>query len=580
MDGAMLLNVFAITVVYFLVFMPRFNKWPKGYANTIYGSPFGYIDSMTFILFSLAYLSTYLLFAFAFSQIPNFRSLIPMLDQASGNTFDLNALNTNFTIALVALTAAINIPIIDRTDSRWRSYLLDIARIPREALILKTSIVDSINNIDHLQAYQDYIASEHIYNDDTEFWQGCIADYRSEVHSLAIRTISGLHLISKILDLDPKHQDIEYLSHTKRRLKELSTIIPRLTRSENDLTPGSYDKELYKEIEKLSETYACYVVKKYSSTDDRYRKVRDDGFPIAKQPPKESSPLVPIILGATVLFVFCALLTLVGLHYYDAMGLPRADLPWFTKERFYQWTTGSWVSFAMAFGFGIFFNKILDVYYGSNSAMTYLLAFIFSTLGACFFFIIARDEFKPHFIWLTINFGLLSSVTIASINKAVTDKNTSIRTALKFGFYYGMASTVFSAALQLHAADLRFVMSYTATAATYGLLRGFVIGFFVAYLFIEFNRVQTVADRRLRKRLQAGDKVKVGWHGIEVPAYLENLSNEGAQLKIFSSSVSVGDELGLELAGGKTRRGFVQWMRGNLAGIRFEGEQRSPEKAA
>ena len=575
MNGIVILNLVAIVLVYWLVFLPRFNKWPKGYAATIKGHPFGYIDDMTFVLFSLAYLSTYLLFAFAFSQIPNFTSLIPVLGQTTVGGLDLSALNSNFTVALVALTAAINIPVIDRTDSRWRSYLLNIARIPREAIVLKTSVLDSLDGLDHHRAYRDYLAGAPVDQDDEAFWRQCIDESRSGLHTPAIHTLSGLHLAHRILELDPKHQDIEYLVEARKRLKEIATILPTLTRPESDLTPESYNEELAGELTALAELYACYVVKKYRHTEERYHQVRNDGFPIARQPPKETNPFVPIVLGGVVLFACCALLSLAGLHFYDAMQVPREDLPWYTRERFYQWTIGSWVSFVMAFGFGIFFNKVLETYYGKDSAISYLLALVFATLGACFFFILARDEFRPHFLWLTVNFGLLSVVTIASLNCRVDDKRASVRKALRYGLYYGLVSMVFSTLLQLHAAGFHYQTSNSVAAATFGLLRGYVIGFFVAYLFIEFNRVQTVADSRVIERLQAGKKVTVGWHGTRVPGYLENLSQDGAQLKIDSSPVSVGDELGLELADGLSRKGLVRWTRGNLAGIRFTTTGRS-----
>lgn len=565
------LNVIAIVLVYVLIFHPRFNQWPKGYASNVKGKPSAYIDPPTFIFFSIAYMATFVFFAFALSQLPNFKSLIPILDSASGVSFDLKQLGTNFTIALVAITILINNPRVAQADGKWRSYLLNVARIPRQALVLKNSIYNSLNSLDHHWAYRTYLMGDHIGDiDNDRLWNRYIDDQDHDLHGLAINTLSGFHLIELIRDLDPKHEDLEYLFAAQRRLEEIATIIPSLGLQKADLKPEKYAGELQTQLKYLSETYACNLVQKYRNPDARYNRLKTSGLSVPQEFEQEPRLVAPVVINGLFLLGCCALLSLVGLHLYDALNLPRPDPPWFTVDRLSAWTSGSWVSFIMAFGFGIFFAKILEKSLDKQSPIAYLLAFIFSTLGACFFFLVARNEFKPHFVWLTINFGLLSTVTIASLENNITDKRLAIRTALRRGAWYGLASMVLSALLQLHAADWNFVPKNTVTAGAFGLLRGTIIGFFVSYVFIEFDRVQRRSDRRLSERVQVGRKVKVGWKDTEIPAYLENFSDQGAQLKVFNPSVAIGDELGLELGRGKIISGFIQWMDGNLAGVRFK----------
>lgn len=50
---------------------------------------------------------------------------------------------------------------------------------------------------------------------------------------------------------------------------------------------------------------------------------------------------------------------MLGLVLFDAMNLPGPER-WFEMSRVYAWTSGAWISFVMAFGFGIFFNEILE----------------------------------------------------------------------------------------------------------------------------------------------------------------------------------------------------------------------------
>ena len=164
---------------------------------------------------------------------------------------------------------------------------------------------------------------------------------------------------------------------------------------------------------------------------------------------------------------------------------------------------------------------------------------------------------------------------MATQKRQVAGQSESLRLANRLALYYGLASIVFSILVHLHAGNRAFDPGNAATAGAFGLFRGWVIGFFVAYVFLEFGRVHQQSDRRLRERVHMGRKLILACGGAQVPAYLKNLSDSGALVKVFSRTLAVGDELILTLGRNRSSKGVVQWVQGNLAGLRFETDGRS-----
>lgn len=561
-------NLVVVGLAYLLVFLPRFNQWPADYGGGFSGHPSGYINDLTFLFFSLAYLATFVFLGFALSQIPNFHKFYPSIFSPDHPILDPALLNSNFAIALIMLVTALSIPLVDRADSRWRGFLLNLARIPREALAIKSAIIDSLDGLDHDRIYTHNLSGDFRQTEQAQFWERCLGDPGMETNKLAIRTLSGLYLIEQIRETSPKSQDLEYLANQEKRFREISAIIPTLSNAGNDLSAAPYQDELDQELTRLTEIYACYTVKKYANVAQRYDVLNRAGFSVSRPPEQNGKLFMPVLLTGTVLLACCAVVTMLGLALFDAMGLPGPPR-WFEMERVYAWTSGAWISCVMAFGFGIFFNEILEPTLGSRSLMAYMLAFIFSTLSACAFFLFARNEFHPHYLWLSINFGLLSAITIATLKRKISASSQVLRLSLRLSLYYGVVSMVFSTLVHLDAGNWTFVPVNAATAAAFGLFRGAVIGFFVAYVFIEFGRVQQKSDRRHAERAHVGRRLKIAFRDTQIPAYLKNLSDEGALLKLFGRSVSVGDELSFRLGREQPQVGSVQWIQGNLAGIRF-----------
>ncbi|WP_328189752.1 PilZ domain-containing protein [Marinobacter sp. OP 3.4] len=586
MDQQLITNLVVVGLVYLLVFLPRFNQWPADYGGSFSGRPSGYINDLTFLFFSLTYLATFIFLGFALSQIPNIQQYFPLIfgPGGQGQPIDPTILNSNFAIAVVMLVTALSIPIVDRADSRWRGYLLNLARIPREALALRAAIIDSIDGLDHSRIYTSNLSGDVRQTEQAAFWDRCLNEPDTDANELATRTLSGLYIIEQIRDLSPKSQDLEYLANQEKRFKEIATIIPTLGNSGNELSPAPYRDELDMELARLAEIYACYTVKKQPNATQRYRALNEAGFPVSRPKEQNGKLIMPVLLTGSVLLACCAVVTMLGLVLFDVTGFPGPPGRWFTMERIYDWTSGSWFSFVMAFGFGIFFNEILEPTLGRRSLMAYLLAFVFSTLSACAFFLFARETFQPHYLWLAINFGLLSAVTIATLKRTVSDQSEVLRLSMRLAVYYGLASVIFSVLVHLHAGvhaeEWTITPGSIATAAVFGLFRGAVIGFFVAYVFIEFGRVQQNSDRRRAERTHVGRRLKVALRDAQIPAYLKNLSDDGALLKVFSRSVSVGDEISLTVGSQRPQTGSIQWIEGNLAGVRFEHDHHSLSRAA
>lgn len=569
MSQQIITSLIAIALVYVLVFLPRFNQWPGDYAGSFSGPPAAYINSLTFLFFSAAYLSTFIFLGFALSQIPNFHQFYsPVLPQAMQD-FDFEALDNQFALALILLVTSLSIPVVDRTDGHWRSFLLNLARIPREAMTLKTEILDCINGIDHTRAYTHHLANNPRAAQQSAFWARCLEDPEAPAHELATRTVSGLYLIDQIRELSPRAQDLEDLAMLEKRLREIATLLPTLVGHSDELSAAPYQDELDRELSRLTEIFSCYAVKKYPSPTKRHMALNEAGFPVRKPRTGISGLVLPVLLTGAGLLACCAVVTMLGLALFDATGLPGPPT-WFEVERIYRWTLGAWLSFVMAFAFAIFFNEILEPSLGPRSMLAYLLAFVFATLGSCVFFLVSRQAFSPSYIWLAINFGLLSAVTIATLRREVSSHWQALMLATRLALLYGVASLGLQILVHLHFSDWASNTANIVTVAAFGFFRGAVIGFFVAYVFVEFARAQQQSDRRHSRRFPIGKKMKLALHGEQIPIYLKDLSDEGALMKTYNQSVNVGDDVALNLGRRSPRRGRVRWRHGDLAGICFD----------
>jgi len=168
MDNFFIFDISASIIIAYCFLLPSFNEWPKSEQGQFTSSPKSYISDQRYFLFGSIYIVSYLLFAFAISQVPELSSLInnfldipEPLPKAPADSLNLTSTTEktgaekaengpdsfSLTASIIMLEGAIKmVPRLQTLDEKWRGHLLALARIPKDVLNLKFSVFSALEH--------------------------------------------------------------------------------------------------------------------------------------------------------------------------------------------------------------------------------------------------------------------------------------------------------------------------------------------------------------------------------------------------------------------------------------------------
>ncbi|WP_290578611.1 PilZ domain-containing protein [Ketobacter sp.] len=581
-------------VLFALVILPRFNRWSATEQSQFEGQPKDYIHDRVFREYAGLYFLTYLAIAFVISQVPGLEgifvnSVVSLLGENDLATLVLSlgqqlgfALLSPYLIVFVLLVQ-LAAPIA-KADERWRSFLLASARVPRDALNLKQQILQSMRDIPMNHRKLDSVYDTLESRGFAEFWDRVARGVDvQETPLIAGRLlVLNLYLVKVNREFEDHYPGINDLQRIESRLLEIAGVLPAMLDGANLVAIQEYVGELERMQATLAEMLAKNGVKLSPNQQEAHQLLSRYGFVIRFTDRKELDLKLPIALVFMGTFVLTGLSVMLFLLLFDVVGADnRSGGPWFTEQRVMGWSIGGGLSYVLAVGCGFYMNETLRNQFGNRSPATYILAFLTAAAASMAFYALSSVVFKPPHILLAINFGLLAIVVIRSrgrrlmTQQAVQRKATQI--ALQYALITGVLQVMIRCAFYIyHKEDWTWLELYQRLDLpvffVFGLVRGGVIAFLVAYVFMDCERVYLQGARRKFPRIKVGNSVHAEIGGQPGEVMVLDLSERGAMLRLEEGrTVQVGESIAMLFSFGRME-GLVMSVRGNRARICFHSK--------
>ncbi|MGB3621260.1 MAG: PilZ domain-containing protein, partial [Ketobacter sp.] len=386
--------------------------------------------------------------------------------------------------------------------------------------------------------------------------------------------LKALYVASLNRTLDMGYQDLKDLDAHQSRLLEIAAVLPKLDTHPDSIPVHEYKKDIDERFSALLEQLAKNTVKAYPERDKRYTVLQQYGFYLDYVDEKKVGLVMPVLISAGSLLASCTLTIMVALLLFDTLGVSRRSGHWFELQRIFNWAFGGWISYSIAVAFGLFFNESMRRKLGQKSLALYFLAFVFATLGSCIFFILTRESFSPPHVWLAISFGLVSVVAIKSRDRDYLERQSVIKKALQLSLWYGLASAILQ--LMVHV-EFRGLENTTLTNMIafflFGMVRGGMVAFVVAYIFMEYERLGSYDARRKFPRIPFRKKIDGDIGGNTTEVFVKDLSEQGALLRVAANvSVSEGESVALKFSFADIP-GKIIAVKSHLARVKFTAEE-------
>lgn len=589
MEQAVLWDYLLCAGVLCLVIFPRFNRWPASEQGQFQGQPRDYIHDRVFFSYAAAYLLTFVLLTFSISRFAELKKMIINMLSSNSEGVDssgvLSVLHTlfgpeSFILYLAVIIVFLQIPYVSAIDERWRTALLTAARVPRVALGLKLQIVDCIQsgrvNNENIKLIVQQL-SERGFSD---FWSSLMASKdRSNIMISSGQTlVHALYLLRLNKQFEFQYPGANDLYRIETRLNEIAAVLPAQNRESGLVALQEYGRELEDHVAMLSEILAKYCVKSFPAGKARNSALAQYGFDIDFVDHKEVNLLLPTVLTVGGILASCVLINMLFMLLFDLSGVtaPR-DGNWFTMSRIFYWSLGAWFSYAVVVCVGLFFNEALKGPLGERNIATYVLAFTFGTLGSCVFFVLSKETFKPQYLWLAINFGILSLAVIRSRGRYFTCQEDVQRKALQLGVQYAVVSGALQVLIHLSFRGLDTTVTNLLMFYLFGACRGFVIAFLVSYILMDCERLQQEGSRRRFPRITFRKSISGEIAGQAVEVYVKNISEGGAMLRFRRPApVRSGDPVSLRFGFGRMQ-GRVVSVQNHVVRVCFDRDDSAVE---
>jgi len=585
-------------LLFVLVVLPRFNRWSESEQGQFEGNPKDYIHDRVFREYAGLYFLTFITIAFVISQVPGLKGLFhtavsgvladnPLAQQLLLLGEDLGQAILSPYLVVFILLVKLVAPIA-KADERWRSFLLSSARVPRDAMNLKQQIQESLRDIPLTHSGMDSIFSSLESRGFPDFWDRVArADEQLDSPLVAGRLLAkNLYLVRLNHEFENHYPGVNDLQRMESRMLEIAGVLPAMQNNENTLTVQAYITETEKLQASLCEMLAKNCVKSYPEPGDRNALLTRYGFIMKFMDQKELDLRLPIALVFLGTFIVTTMCVMVFLALFDFAGVFNARGAWFTEARLLGWSIGGGLSYVLAVGSGFYVNEALRNQFGNRNLTTYIFAFLAAAMASMVFFALAREQFKPPFVLLSINFGLLAIVIIRSRERGLMDqqavKKKATQIALQYALISGLLQMMIRVSFYIYSKDSWTFMELAERLNLpmfflFGFVRGGAIAFLVAYVFMDCERVFLQAARRKFPRIRMGNTVHGEIAGQPKDIVVVDLSEKGALLRLDNEAdVKAGDKVALLFSFGRME-GQVMAVKSHQARVCFDAKRSAEE---
>lgn len=575
-----------IALVAFL--KPRFDQWPSADTGRYQGAPRDYIHWERYTTFVGLYMGSFILFVMALKMIPMAGMVMANGDNAfSTTTAAILGKDSMVTAVMIAL-AALSSKQVAALDDRWRNCLLQLARIPRETHTLAQRIETSLHQLimsgDPLETALARLAEQG----HAQFWRDLLAlpssDAKSQKHLPLLR---ALYIIQCDRMFELTALDRANLDKHELRLEEMAAMLATRHLDSNDDVLVDYIKEIKTITQSVIEIFARHCVKHCPDEERRFALLAQQGFKLEYSDQPELIIVAPILLSILSIAVVSVLTLMLALHLFDLIGLPLAASndgstapQWLTPARVMNWGSGAVISYTVAIAIGSIFGLIMQRREHGINLPNAILAVVFSALASCVYFQIASDQIKPPLIWLSLSFALMALVTIVSLHTDVEEleeyqgrvTHFIRRRAMQIGLMYGAASAL----LQIMIC-VSFALSFGQSPklltcvvfAVFGFTRGFLLGFLVSHIIIDYRFRHLLGSRRRFPRFSLGRTLQGSVSGRPSALFVRDISEQGAMVRMRpDETVNCGDTISLTFNEGNID-GTVVWAGKRKARVKF-----------
>lgn len=589
-----LADIAVCILLFVLVILPRFNRWSAAEQTQFEGQPKDYIHDRVFREYASLYFLTFLAMAFVISQVPGLKGVFVKSVVSLMGENDLAALMLTLSeklgqalispylvvfILLVKLAAP-----IAKADERWRSFLLESARVPRDALNLKQQILDAVKNLSMNNKRLDPVYTILEGRGFAEFWDRVARDLElQESPFVAGRLlVLDLYLVKVNREFENHYPCVNDLQRLESRMLEIGGVLPAMLDGDNIVAIQEYINELEKIQATLAEMLAKNCVKASPNNQEAHALLSRYGFIIHFVDRKELDLKLPIVLLFMGTFILTALTVMLFLVLFDFTGAFNRDGgAWFTEQRVIGWSVGGGLSYVLAVGCGFYMNETLRNQFGNRSLATYIFAFLTAATASMAFYALSSVQFKPPHILLAINFGLLAIVVIRSRGRRLMNQQAVQKKATQIALQYAVITGVLHVLIRCafysyHRENWVLVELFERLNLPmfflFGFVRGGVIAFLVAYVFMDCERVYLQEARRKYPRIKIGNSVHSEIGGQPVEVMVVDLSEKGAMLRLDDHhNVQIGAPISMLFSFGRME-GQVISVNGSRARVCFNAK--------
>ena len=326
------------------------------------------------------------------------------------------------------------------------------------------------------------------------------------------------------------------------RILEIGGVLPAMLDGDNVIAIQEYINELETMRSTLAEMLAKSCVKSYSNPQEAHALLSRYGFIIRFIDRKDLDLRLPMAMVFMGTFVTTALCVMLFLVLFDLSGtFNGSGGPWFTEARVIGWSVGGGLSYVLAVGCGFYMNETLRNQFGDRNLATYIFAFLAAATASMVFYALSATQFKPPHILLAINFGLLAIVVIRSRGRRLMDQKAVQKKAIQIALQYATITAILQimirCAFYIYNKDEWMVAEMLEKLSLpifflFGFVRGGLIAFLVAYVFMDCERVYLQEARRKHPRVRIGNFVHAEIAGQPSEVLVVDLSERGAMLRL------------------------------------------------
>ncbi len=570
-------------IMFFLIGQ-RFNQWPDRNRYLLSGKPIDYIDPFRFFAFYAIYISTFLLIAVAVYNLQ-----LPLSEKLQPNTELSQLLETlgshSWTVAALYLLALVNEKHVGKWDAVWRNHLQMWARIPKAVLDMKSGLLFSEMNLTPTNERLEDLRSVLKKAGMEAYWEPKLDQWEQERQSVSVawQYIKAMYALRICKEYHVATLSANDIKTYEGRLKDIGYLIPRLEKEDEGLK--SHVEELNKVYAYCVESLTKHLIKKYPSKKNQRDALRRLGYfaPIYDVP--KIKILKVSICCVLCIAIVCFITIAAYLALLDAFGRPfRGTESWLTWERFWGWSRGSIISYAMAIFVAVIIDKTQDTNDVLPRFVTYIITLLFSTLVSLSFFHFNRSDPNHPLNWLAyislaLSMGVASIAVILVLNKSACEKQKEVLlSALGHAVLLGLMSGLFMtvASLSFRGGFDKITLPGIIITILYGFVRGGAVVFLVSYLIQESIRLQLLIAQRQYPRRAYKSRLSAVVDAESITLTTRDISLGGLLIEP-RRRLKAGQIIDLNFSFGPMKA-KVQWATRKLSGLAFDEGTPNNEK--